>query len=211
MLKKIAAIIVGFLALYTTPALGIYSIVIMMLSIELFTVCKPEKTSSISFLVGMFLSEAYFLYSGTGLINLEYFVYVGSYLFIRHKGYEWFVDNKVNGYLYLLFAASMPVFLDSITRLAEVQLHLLLFVTLYLTFLRMSDWILTSKLPTLLFAIIQIVSAYSLENFILQDGEIYFIIGIILWTGMKWGTGGNENVSRIFGENLLRKSSKGVY
>lgn len=212
MFRELGAIIIGLTALFLTPYLGAYSIIIMMIVIELFATLGSKKTSGFSYLIGMFLCEGYFLYSGTGIVQLEYFIYVSVYLFFRYKGKEWFINNNVNGYLYLLFTLSVPIFLDFITDLMEIDMGILLFVTLYLGFMRMSDWILTSKFTVLLFAVIQITSAYQLDNFIIQDSmKIYFVAGIVLWTLMKWKTGGNANVSRVFEERAFRESSQGVH
>lgn len=212
MIKELIVIVLGFLALYLTPQFGVYSVIAMMVLIEMFTTSKVKTLSNVSFLLGMFLSEAYFLYTNNGLIELQYFIYVGFYLLVRHKGNEWFFDNKVNEYLYLLFAISMPIFLDFITQLAEIQMNILLFVTLYLVFLRMSDWILKTKLAVFAFAIIQIVSAYSLENFILQNEmKLYFVAGIVMWVIMKLKTGGEVNVSKVFDGYVFRKGSKGLH
>ncbi|MGF9890953.1 hypothetical protein ABEX78_20065 [Priestia megaterium] len=212
MLKELGAIIIGSIALFLTPYIGAYSIIIMMIVIELFATLGSKKTSGFSYLVGMFLCEGYFLYSGTGIVQLEYFIYVSVYLFFRYKGKEWFINNNVNGYLYLLFTLSVPIFLDFITDLMEIDMGILLFVTLYLGFMRMSDWILTSKFTVLLFAVIQITSAYQLDNFMIQDSmKIYFVAGIVLWTLMKWKTGGNANVSRVFEERAFGESSQGVH
>ncbi|MDU9693817.1 hypothetical protein WKH56_09510 [Priestia sp. SB1] len=212
MFRELGAIIIGSIALFLTPYIGAYSIIAMMVVIELFATLGTKKTSGFSYLIGMFLCEGYFLYSGTGIIQLEYFLYVLVYLFFRYKGKEWFINNNVNGYLYLLFTLSVPIFLDFITDLMQIDMGILLFVTLYLGFMRMSDWILTSRFTVLLFAVIQITSAYQLDNFIIQDSmKIYFVAGIVLWTLMKWKTGGNANVSRVFKERALRESSEGIH
>lgn len=212
MIKELIAAIIGVAALYMTKHLGVYPIILMMVIIEFLSVGKNHKVTSISFIVGMLLSEAYFLYTGASMISLEYFIYVGFYLFVRHKGKEWFVDNNVNEYLYLLFTVSVPIFLDFITQLMEIELGILLFVTLYLVFLRMTDWILHSKLSVLIFTIIQVMSAFTLDSFVLEnDLKIYFVFGMIIWTIIKWKAGRNFNVSRLFVTNVFRKSSKGVY
>lgn len=212
MIKELLAAVVGIAALYMTKHLGVYPIILMMVLIEFLSVRKHHKVTSISFIIGVLLCEGYFLYTGAGLINLEFFIYVGFYLFVRHKGKEWFVDNNVNEYLYLLFTVSVPIFLDFITQLMEIELGVLLFVTLYLVFLRMTDWILDSKLSVLIFTVIQVSSAFTLENFVLQDDlKIYFVFGMIIWTIIKWKVGKKFDVSRLFVTNVFRKSSKGVY
>ena len=212
MIQKLFAIIIGFFALFFTQTFGVYPIILMLVLIEICSVSKNIVSSNMSILVGMFLCELYFLYTDTGISQLEYFLYIGFYLYIRFKGKEWFIDNKVNGWLYLFFAVSVPTFLDFITQLAEIKLNILMFTTLYLLFLRLSDLVLKSKVTVLLFSISQIISIYSLGNFILHNEmKIYLVVTMIVWTLMKWKTGGVLNVSKIFAGNLFRKSGEGVY
>jgi hypothetical protein len=212
MIKELFAATMGAAAMYLTKSLGFYPIILLMVLIELLSLNKRNHFTNLSFLLGMFVSEAYFLYSNSGIMALKYFVYVGFYLLFRFKGNDWFVDNKVNEYLYLLFAISVPIFLDFITRMMGIEVDLLLFSTLYLIFLRLSDWILKTKLSVAIFSLTQIVSAYSLGQFILQDSmKIYFVVIIVLWTLKKWKTGGIVDVRRLSITNLFGKSRKGLY
>ncbi|WP_456363757.1 hypothetical protein [Priestia aryabhattai] len=212
MLREFGSIIIGSSALYFTPKFGAFPIILMMILIELFATSPKKRTSGTSYLIGMLLCEAYFLYTENGLIQLEYFAYVSCYLFLRYKGKEWFNDNNVNEYLYLLFTLSVPIFLDFITDLMEIDMGILLFVTLYLGFMRMSDWILHSKFAVLLFSVIQIASAYYLDHFMIQgDMKVCFVAVIVLWTLMKWKTGGDSGVSRVFKERAFRESSEGIH
>lgn len=212
MLKQIGAIALGGFALYLRPILGIYPLIAMMVLIELFSSSKNNKSVDISFIVGMFISEAYLLYTGADLIEIKYFIYVGVYLLLRYKGNDWFFDNKVNGYFYLLFGVSMPIFLEFITRLVDKKMDLLLYAALYLAFLRMSDLLLKTKFAKVLFAVTQIVAAYKLDNFIIHDQmRVYFVAGMILWAIMKLEIGGKTNVPRVFTRRIFGESSKRIY
>lgn len=212
MVAKLIGFLIGAGALFLTSKIDVYSIIGMMVLLEIVSVMRMIKVSNSAVLIGMLICQAYFLYEGIDLTGFQYFVYVSFYLFVRHKGNEWFVNNNVNEYLYLLFALSVPMFLDFITQMMEIKMSILLFVALYFTFLRMSDWIIHTKLTIVLFSLTQIISALSLDKFILQDDmKIYFVVGITIWTLIKLKGKGKNNVSRVFIRNLFRKSSQGVY
>lgn len=212
MIKTILGLLFGILGLFYSKEIGFYAIIVMLVATEFFAVFKKIEIANVPIVVGMFLCEAYFLYTGSGITELNYFLYVCLYLLVRFKGNKWFIDNNVNEYVYLLFTLSVPIFLDFITKLMDFHMGVLPFITMYLIFLRITDMILESRITVFLFAIIQIVSAYTLEKFMIQDDiKIYFILGLIIWAILKMKVVINKNVPRIFNEKVFFKSSKRVY
>ncbi|MGF7535584.1 hypothetical protein AAGG74_18180 [Bacillus mexicanus] len=212
MFKILLGLALGIFGLYYSKDVGLYAIICMLAATELLTVFKKVEVGNLPMIVGMFLCEAYFLYTGSGITELNYFLYVCLYLFVRFKGNKWFIDNNVNEYVYLIFTLSVPIFLDFVTKLMNFDMGVLPFITMYLIFLRMTDDILKSRIVVILFTLIQIVSAFTLEKFMIQDDlKMYFALGLIIWTILKIKVVVNKNVSRIFDERVFYKSGKGIY
>ena len=202
-----------FVFVLMTAHLGELPLITGLVLLEIASVRWARNKMGFSIMVAIILAEFFLMFKGENIIDFNVLIAIGIYLVVRQKGDSWFVDNKISSYVYLLFAISVPVFLTFVTLLADIEWNLLMFTTLYLMFLRISDHIITKRIPMVLFICTQTFALNIFNGLGNIDDMVkaLFIVALVIWGISKWHQGGQRDVSRILTNALYREGSQGVY
>lgn len=203
-----------FGSILLTNYFGIVSLVLGLLFLEFVSVKWKKYNTNSSTIFALLLGELCLIGVGATTLGFDVLMLVGVYLLIRYKGDLWFVDNRINNYVYLLFAVSVPVFLVFITLLVDIEWSLLMFASLYLVFLRISDQVIVKRMPLILFIGTQFIALNIFSGLVLIGGgaKILFVMVLMIWAITKWQQGGQQyNVSKIFTREIYGESRKRLY